>query len=154
MKLLVAGSRSVKEFDLSPHIPPDVDLLISGGAKGIDALAEKYADADTIPEWFIIKAGKAQVLGIVVHIPGEEANLAATKPATRAEIKEIKTAHILITTDQPTIYKLNKIATKDNKSVNQIGDPIIIKVTSKALNFLFGLILSLAILLKGISLII
>ena len=49
-------------------------------------LAEKYADADTIPEWFIIKAGKAQVLGIVVHIPGEEANLSATKPATRAEI--------------------------------------------------------------------
>ncbi len=49
-------------------------------------LAEKYADANTIPEAFIIKAGKAQVLGVVIHIPGEEANFAATKPATRAEV--------------------------------------------------------------------
>ena len=44
MKLLVAGSRSIKEFDLSPYIPDDVDEIISGGANGIDAIAEKYAD--------------------------------------------------------------------------------------------------------------
>ena len=53
MKLLVAGSRSVKEFDLSPHIPPDVDLLISGGAKGIDTIAEQYADEHNIPKLII-----------------------------------------------------------------------------------------------------
>ena len=44
MKLLIAGSRSITDFDLSPYIPADVDEIISGGARGIDALAEKYAD--------------------------------------------------------------------------------------------------------------
>ena len=44
MKLLIAGSRSITEFDLSPYIITDVDTIISGGASGIDNLAEKYAD--------------------------------------------------------------------------------------------------------------
>lgn len=44
MKLLIAGSRSIKDFDLTPHIPEDVTEIISGGANGIDTLAEKYAD--------------------------------------------------------------------------------------------------------------
>ena len=44
MKLMIAGSRSITEFDLSPYIPDGVDTIISGGARGIDALAEKYAD--------------------------------------------------------------------------------------------------------------
>ncbi len=44
MKLLIAGSRSITEFDLTPLIPADTGLLISGGAEGVDTLAEKYAD--------------------------------------------------------------------------------------------------------------
>ena len=44
MKLLIVGSRKIENFDLSAHIPKDTELIISGGAKGIDALAEKYAD--------------------------------------------------------------------------------------------------------------
>ena len=44
MKLLIAGSRGVKEFDLSSYVGKDVDTILSGGAKGIDALAEEYAD--------------------------------------------------------------------------------------------------------------
>ena len=44
MKLLIAGSRSIVDFDIAPHIPDGVDLIISGGAKGIDTLAEQYAD--------------------------------------------------------------------------------------------------------------
>lgn len=44
MKLLIAGSRNITEFDLSPYIPKDTDLIISGGAKGIDEIAEAYAD--------------------------------------------------------------------------------------------------------------
>ena len=44
MKLLIAGSRSISDFDLTPYIPDDVDVIISGGAQGIDKLAEKYAD--------------------------------------------------------------------------------------------------------------
>ena len=43
MKLLIAGSRSITSFDLSPYIPDEVDLIITGGAKGIDTLAEAYA---------------------------------------------------------------------------------------------------------------
>ena len=44
MKLLIAGSRSIKEFDLSPYITSDVDMIISGAANGIDKIAERYAD--------------------------------------------------------------------------------------------------------------
>ena len=44
MKLLIAGSRSITEFDLAPHIPSDTTTIISGGAKGIDTLAEDYVD--------------------------------------------------------------------------------------------------------------
>ncbi len=44
MKLLIAGSRSIKEFDLSPYIPEGTDHIISGGADGIDSIAEEYAD--------------------------------------------------------------------------------------------------------------
>ena len=45
MKLLIAGSRSITEFDLTSFIPDDVELIISGGAVGIDTVAEAYADA-------------------------------------------------------------------------------------------------------------
>lgn len=44
MKLLIVGSRSIVDFDLSPYISEDVDAIISGGARGIDSLAEQYAD--------------------------------------------------------------------------------------------------------------
>ena len=48
MRLFVAGSRSIDDFDLSDHIPADVELIITGGARGIDALAEAYADSHRI----------------------------------------------------------------------------------------------------------
>ena len=48
MKLLIVGSRSITDFDLSPYIPDDVELIISGGANGVDALAEEYADKHRI----------------------------------------------------------------------------------------------------------
>ncbi len=44
MNLLVVGSRTIEDFDLSPYINKDVDWIITGGAKGIDTLAERYAD--------------------------------------------------------------------------------------------------------------
>ncbi len=48
MKLLIAGSRNIKDFDLSPYIPHDVELIISGSADGVDTLAENYADKHKI----------------------------------------------------------------------------------------------------------
>ena len=48
MKLLIVGSRSIEDFDLSPYIPADVDLIISGGAGGVDTIAERYADKNNI----------------------------------------------------------------------------------------------------------
>ena len=45
MKLLIVGSRSITDFDLSPYISANVDTVISGGADGIDSLAEQYADS-------------------------------------------------------------------------------------------------------------
>jgi predicted Rossmann fold nucleotide-binding protein DprA/Smf involved in DNA uptake len=44
IKLLVIGSRSITDFDLSPYIASDIDAIISGGANGVDHLAEQYAD--------------------------------------------------------------------------------------------------------------
>ena len=53
MKLLVVGSRGIKNFDLSKYISPDVDIIISGGAQGIDSLAENYADSHRISKYII-----------------------------------------------------------------------------------------------------
>ena len=53
MKLLIAGSRSIKEFDLSKHIPANTELIITGGANGVDNLAEKYADDHRISKLVI-----------------------------------------------------------------------------------------------------
>ena len=44
MKILIVGSRGIKDFDLEGCVPPRAELIISGGANGVDTLAEKYAD--------------------------------------------------------------------------------------------------------------
>lgn len=48
MKLLIAGSRSITDIDISEYIPADTSLIISGGANGVDTLAEEYADKKRI----------------------------------------------------------------------------------------------------------
>jgi len=53
LKLLVVGSRSIESFDLSEYIPQKTELIISGGAKGIDTLAEQYADRHGISKLII-----------------------------------------------------------------------------------------------------
>ena len=53
MKLLIVGSRSIKDFDLSPYISADVDTVISGGAGGIDSLAERYADTHRLSKYIL-----------------------------------------------------------------------------------------------------
>jgi hypothetical protein len=44
MKLLIVGSRCITNFDISPFIPKNTNLIITGGAEGIDRIAEEYAD--------------------------------------------------------------------------------------------------------------
>ena len=53
MKLLIVGSRSIQGFDLSPYIPSDIDTVISGGAGGIDSLAEQYADLYRLSKYIL-----------------------------------------------------------------------------------------------------
>jgi len=53
MKLLIAGSRSIRDYDLSPYIPRAVDTVISGGAQGVDSLAESYADEHKLSKYVI-----------------------------------------------------------------------------------------------------
>ena len=49
MNLLIVGSRKIEAFDLSPYIANEtVDLIITGGAQGVDSLAEEYADQHQI----------------------------------------------------------------------------------------------------------
>ncbi len=48
MKLLIAGSRSITEFDLEKYNTEDIDTILSGGACGIDTLAEKFADKNKL----------------------------------------------------------------------------------------------------------
>ena len=66
MKLLVVGSRNIKTFPLSEFIPKEVTLIISGGANGVDRLAEEYADAHRISKMILrpeyAKYGKAAPL--------------------------------------------------------------------------------------------
>ena len=54
MKLLIIGSRTITDFDLTNHIPEETSLIISGGAQGIETVAEQYADSHGI-EKLIIK---------------------------------------------------------------------------------------------------
>ena len=48
MRLMIAGSRSIKDFDLTPYVPEETELIISGGSAGVDELAERYADQKRI----------------------------------------------------------------------------------------------------------
>lgn len=52
MRIAVVGTRNVGNIDLdwfAQYIPPETTLIVSGGAKGIDAYAEMYANLYEIP---------------------------------------------------------------------------------------------------------
>ncbi|MBO4452488.1 MAG: DUF2493 domain-containing protein [Clostridia bacterium] len=53
MIVAVTGSRSIKSFEIDKFIPPDTELIITGGAEGIDAIAEKFADRKGIKKLVI-----------------------------------------------------------------------------------------------------
>lgn len=58
--------------------------------KAKEVLERMYIDANAIPEWFLIPAGKAEILGMIVVAPtAQKAALEANRPATRAEVAAI-----------------------------------------------------------------
>ncbi|MBR2327078.1 MAG: hypothetical protein IKA51_00485 [Clostridia bacterium] len=48
MRILIAGSRTITDVDIAKYMPEDAELIICGGAKGIDSVAEQYADKNRI----------------------------------------------------------------------------------------------------------
>ena len=59
--------------------------------KAKEVLNKKYSDADSVPEYFLIPAGKAEILNMLVTIPttDDKTKIEATRPATRAEVAAI-----------------------------------------------------------------
>lgn len=53
MKLAIVGSRNISNIDISEYIPQSVTEIISGGAKGVDTLAEQYADKHKLSKHII-----------------------------------------------------------------------------------------------------
>ena len=49
MKLAIIGSRSLTNVDIRKYLPEGVTEIVSGGAKGVDTCAERYAKANGIP---------------------------------------------------------------------------------------------------------
>ena len=49
MKTAIIGSRNL-EVEIENYLPSNISLIVSGGARGIDTLAERYADKNGIPK--------------------------------------------------------------------------------------------------------
>lgn len=49
MKVAVIGSRGITNFDLSKYLPEGTTELVSGGAPGVDTVAQRYADKTGMP---------------------------------------------------------------------------------------------------------
>ena len=49
MKLAVIGSRNLTEIRLEDYIPAETNEIVSGGAQGVDKLAEEYAKRYALP---------------------------------------------------------------------------------------------------------
>lgn len=43
MRVAIVGSRGITSIDLSQFVPSDCTLIVSGGARGVDTIAEQYA---------------------------------------------------------------------------------------------------------------
>lgn len=48
MKVAIVGSRNINIEDIGIYIPIEVTEIVSGGAKGVDACAKKYAIENNI----------------------------------------------------------------------------------------------------------
>ncbi len=57
--------------------------------KAKEVLSHKYLDSNAIPEWFVVPAGKAEILNMLVTMPSSTKLVDADRPATRAEVAAI-----------------------------------------------------------------
>ncbi len=57
--------------------------------KANDIISKSYEDYEQLPAWFLMAAAKAQVLDLVVVMPGHEGKMEAERPANRAEVAQI-----------------------------------------------------------------
>ena len=48
MKLAIVGSRNVEILDIEKYMPEGISEIVSGGAKGADALAKEFAEKNGI----------------------------------------------------------------------------------------------------------
>lgn len=87
--------------------------------KATEILENSYSDYKEIPDWLIIAAGKAEILGMVVKAPGEENYINAERPATRAELA----AFLVKMLEQA---KLNPNAKLKEAMSPRMGDGIVI----------------------------
>lgn len=53
VKVAVIGSRTIKKLNIGEYLPKNITKIVSGGAVGVDSLAEKYADEQGIPKQII-----------------------------------------------------------------------------------------------------
>lgn len=63
-----------------------LDTSKIGDNQAKKALMQAYEDYAAVPESIVVKAGKAEILGIVVKRPGKGNVIEAERPATRAEL--------------------------------------------------------------------
>ncbi len=54
-----------------------------------DIISKSYEDYAQMPAWFLIAAGKAQLLDLIIVMPGNEGKLESDRPANRAEVAAI-----------------------------------------------------------------
>ncbi len=48
MKIAIIGSRNISKLNLKDFLPNDIDEIVSGGAKGVDTIAKKFAQQNNI----------------------------------------------------------------------------------------------------------
>ncbi len=69
MKVAIVGSRGLK-VDIAQYLPKKTTEIITGGAKGVDTLAERYARENGIP--FCVLKPEYRLLGAVAPLVRNE----------------------------------------------------------------------------------
>lgn len=80
---------------------------------------KSYTDLASTPDWYLVPAGKAEILNMLVNVPNQPKALNANKPATRAEI----TAMLKNMMEQAKLNPNRKLAEAMRKKT---GDGVVI----------------------------